>query len=133
MQQAVVRGALQPDISVGIVWINMLPFDNALTARLMARTMKAPCVRHFHDPGKQVGKIIAQSLGAPGKVAWDIYLFYPKGIRWNDGPPPPAVWAHQLGTNGWADPARYYRGDGLVEELGRAMEQLTGAGNAASR
>ena len=111
----------------------MLPFDNILTARFMAQTIKAPSVRHFHDPGKQVGKIIAQSLGAQGKVAWDIYLFYPKRIKWDDSPPPPAMWAHQLGTNSWADPARYHRGDDLIEELYRAMEQLTGAGSAASR
>lgn len=128
-----VRSALQPDISVSIVWVHMLPFDNVLTARLIARTIKAPGVCHFYDPGKRVGKIIAQSLGAPGKVAWDVYLFYPEGIRWDDSPPPPAIWAHQLGSNSWADPARYQRGDDLVEELHRAMEQLRGPGNAASR
>lgn len=133
VRQVIVWSAAQPDISAGIVWVNMLPFDNVLTARFMALSIKAPCVRHFHDPDKQVGKIIAQSLGAQGKVAWDVYLFYPKGIKWDDSPPPPTIWAHQLGINSWADPTYYHRGGDLIEELCRAMEQLTGSGNAASR
>jgi len=104
----------------------MLPLDNLVTATRMARTMKALCFRHFHDPGKQVGKIIAESLGAPGKVAWDIYLFYAKGLIWDESPPQPTAWAHQLGTDSWADPARYYRGEGLIRELGRGMRLFTG-------
>jgi hypothetical protein len=87
--------------------------------------MKAPCVRHFHDPDKRVGKAIAQGLGAQGKVAWDVYLFYPKDVEWNDNPPPPIIWAHQLGVTSWADPARFRWGDNLIEELSKAMKQLT--------
>jgi hypothetical protein len=102
----------------------MLPFDSIVTASFMALTMRAPCVRHFHDPDRQVGEAIAQRLGAPGKVAWDIYLFYPRGSEWDDRLPPPITWAHQLGTSSWADPTRYHRGDDLIAELYKAMSQL---------
>ncbi len=88
--------------------------------------MRDPRVRHFHDPHKLVGKAIPQSLGGPGGVAWDVYLFYPKGSEWADSPPPPAIWAHQLQGSSWADPARYRRGNDLVAELQKAMEQLAG-------
>ena len=116
---------------MGIVWMNMLPLDGMVAARLAARSMQAPSVHHFHDPSKQTGRAVAQSLGAPGKVAWDIYLFYAQGAAWDQGPPPPTRWAHQLGDS-WADPARYRHGSDLMAELCRAMTELTGASEAAT-
>lgn len=104
----------------------MLPLDNIVAASAIALTMKTPCVRQFHDPRKLTGKAIARSLGAPDKVAWDIYLFYSQGAGWNDALPLPMTWAHQLGTGDWADPARYRTGNDLVEELFKGMGQLTG-------
>jgi hypothetical protein len=132
VQQTIIGRFPRADIAVGFVWVNMLPLDNRVTAGFRALTMQAPCVRHFHDPGKQAGRIIAQSLGAQGKVAWDIYLFYPQGVEWADSPPPPAIWAHQLSPSSWADPARYRLGDDLREELTKAMNQLTGPFGRAS-
>ena len=125
VQQSIIRSFPHPEVSVGIVWVNMLPLDNKVTASIMALTMRAACVRHFHDPDKLAGNVIARSLGAPGKVAWDIYLFYPKGIEWKESPPSPVIWAHQLSPSSWADPSRYYRREKLTEELHRAMDQLT--------
>lgn len=116
---------------MGIVWVNMLPLDGMVAARLMAQGMQAPSVRHFHDPSKQAGRAVAQSLGAPGKVAWDIYLFYAKGATWDQGLPPPTRWAHQL-SGSWVDPARYRHGNDLMAELYRAMDELTGASEAGN-
>ena len=127
MQRTIIQGFPHADIGVGIVWVNMLPFDNRVTASFMALTMQAPSVRQFHDPGKRAGRVIAQSLGTQGKVAWDIYLFYRPGIEWTDSPPPATSWAHQLRSSSWADPARYHTGDDLIKELTRVMNQLTGS------
>jgi len=129
VQRAIVQGSSPADLSVSIVWVNMLPLDSIVTARFMARTMKAPCVRHFHDPGRLVGKAIAQSLGGQGELAWDMYLFYPRGIEWDDGPPAPIRWAHQLSA-AWADSAYYHTGNGLIDELHNAVNQLASASEA---
>jgi hypothetical protein len=102
----------------------MLPADNAVTARLQSLRMADPRVRHFHDPHRRAGRAIAQALGAPGQVAWDIYLFFPAGREWGETLPAPVHWAHQLG-DGWADPAHYHSGQDLVAELARAMGELT--------
>jgi len=102
----------------------MLPLDNMVTAGLIARTLRDPRVRHFHDPARRAGRAVAQSLGAQGKVAWDIYLFYPGGDEWGDGLPTPTRWAHQLQAD-WADPAFRHRGEDLVQVLHRAMNELT--------
>jgi hypothetical protein len=131
VQQAVIQGTSRAEIHVGIVWVNMLPLDGIATARLAAQSMQAPFVRHFHDAGKQAGRAVAQSLGVPGKVAWDVYLFYAKDGAWDHDPPSPIRWAHQL-SGSWADPARYRHGTDLLEELYRAMNELTGASEAGT-
>jgi hypothetical protein len=124
VQEAIVDGYPHADISVSIVWINMLPLDNRATARVRAQTMQDPRVRHFSDPRKRVGRAIAQSLGGRNKVAWDIYLFYAPGAEWEGAPPPPAWWAHQLTGSSWADAAHYHHGHDLVERLRRATADL---------
>jgi hypothetical protein len=102
----------------------MLPLDMGLTARRQAAKITDVRVRHFHDPHKRVGRALGESLGAPGKTWWDVYLFYAAGSAWDDNPPPPVRWAHQL-SDAWADAAHCHRGDDLIEELCKAMGELT--------
>jgi len=121
----IVQDFPRADISVSIVWINMLALDNEGAARMSARMIEDPRVRHFYDPEKHVGKAIAKSLGCEDSdAAWDIYLFYEKGIEWIEDAPTPTDWMHQLTGSSWADLAHYRTGDELVEELHKAMKRL---------
>jgi hypothetical protein len=113
------------NVSVSIVWVNMLTSDSEATARTSTRIIDDPRVRHFYDPEKRAGKVVAESLGGQDRVAWDIYLFYAEGSEWDDGPPAPSCWMHQLTGSSWADPARYHCGDDLVEELRKTTKELT--------
>jgi hypothetical protein len=124
------EGFPHADLAAAVVWINMLPTDAGLTAQFAARGMPDARLRFFHDPDKAVGRAVAlgshlevaQSLGAPDQVAWDVYLFFDKGAEWREALPAPTRWAHQLGDP-WADPARYFTGGELVQELARAMQE----------
>jgi len=120
------------DVSVSVVWINMLAPDSADAATLSAKIIQDPRVRHFHDPERRAGKAIAESLGGQDKVAWDMYLFYTSGSPWSDMPPTPTDWVHQLPGMTWADPARCHCGNDLVRELRRVMSELTGPPGKAS-
>ncbi len=111
----------------------MLRWDGALTAKLLAATLRDPRVRHFHDPNRRAGRAVAESLGGYGKIAWDIYLFYAPGGEWSDTLPVPATWAHQLSDSGWADPARDHRGDDLAWQLHAAMMSLSRAGKMSEQ
>jgi hypothetical protein len=124
VQTAIIDGHPAAEISVSMVWINMLPLDNKLAAHVQAQTMRDPRVCHFHDPKKRVGQAIARSLGGQDEVGWDIYLFFRSGVEWNDSPPPPAWWAHQLFGSSWADQAHYHHGDDLFGQLRQAMADL---------
>jgi len=122
-QAAILRGCPQADVSVSIVWTHMLPLDNRFTARRQAAKIADARVRHFHDPHKRMGRALGESLGAPGKTWWDVYLFYAAGSEWGDQLPVPARWAHQL-SEPWADPTHLQRGDDLIAQLRTSMSEL---------
>jgi hypothetical protein len=123
VQRSIVEGFPQADISVSIVWVNMLPEDTEANAERSALVIDDPRVRHFHDRARRSGQAIAASLGWKDYVAWDIYLFYESGSTWLDGPPAPAHFAHQLPR----DSTHFRTGDDLVRELREAMKRLTAA------
>jgi hypothetical protein len=79
--------------------------------------------QHFYDQHQNVGKIIANSVGWIGKVAWDIYLFYEPYTDWTDRPPKPKYWMHQL-TDDWAQNDKYQTGGDLKNELFVSMKKL---------
>ncbi|MFQ5944915.1 MAG: hypothetical protein ACE5NC_01520 [Anaerolineae bacterium] len=114
-------------MAVGIVWIDMLRTDRREKAERAAQMIRDPRVQHFHDPERRAGRAVAQSLGADGPIAWDMYLFYPQDAAWEADPPTPTQWIHQLWGRRWADPSRYRRGKALREALAEiAAGQLGG-------
>ena len=106
-----------------IVWVEMLPEDREADVEALAGEMTDRRIRWFHDPERRAGQAIAASLGAPGKVAWDVYLFFIAGVEWKAQPPAPTEWVHQLGDP-WAEPSRHHFGNRLEPELGRLLKSL---------
>lgn len=107
------------DMSLAVVWMDVLPLDGEKAARKTATILaKDPRIRHFFDPERRVGKAVAKTLGWSG-FAWDIYLFYPKGAAWGETPPVPWRFAHQMGSH--ADDDHFHVGDDLERELRKTM------------
>ena len=102
----------------------MLPSDSKAAVKSATQIIRDARVYHFHDQKKVAGRAIAQSLGAPGKIAWDVYLLYAKGSRWQEGAPVPADWAHQLAETTWAEPSRRHLGEALANKLRNALGDL---------
>lgn len=124
VHKAILQDFPQADISVSIIWTNMLPLDSPATARLSAEIIHDPRASQFYDPDHLAGKAIAEGMGGKDKIAWDIYLFYAAGAEWGDHPPAPTDWAHQLTGSAWADSTRHHSGDELLKELHRIMQRL---------
>ena len=80
-------------------------------------------ISHFYDSEQLSGKLIALDLPLNAQIAWDIYLFYPKGTMWEDRTPEPSKWMHQMSDTD-ADSKHHRTGDDLVNELHRAMQHL---------
>jgi len=108
------------DISVSIVWIQMLPDDTKAAVNRSARIIDEPRPPHFHDPEQMAGMAIADGLDWEGKIAWDIYLFYDKDSAWTEGPPALTDFMHQLSCA----PPHFRPGAALVLALRQAMQRM---------
>ena len=65
MQCTILEGFPDTDLSVSIVWIDILEHDSEVVARRAMEGFRPDSrVRHFYDPERRVGRAIAQSLGA---------------------------------------------------------------------
>ncbi len=125
MQQSVLDPHPNAELSVTVVWSDWWPADGALTAQ-RSSSLIGPAdarVAHFYEPGRLLGKVVAKSLGWDDPdnhdtAAWDIYLFYPAGVRWDDELPAPAIVHHQLGMR--MDDSHFRTGDDLVAALREA-------------
>ena len=127
MLKSVLEAFPNADIDVSIIWIDMLRSDNAAAAAQSAKMFDDPRVRQFHDPrgSRLAGKAFAHELIREGAgVAWDIYIFYDRDARWDENPPKPIDWMHQLGGGRRADPERFHAGAELVSELHKSMERI---------
>jgi len=74
----------------------MLADDGDDAAQRQARSWKDSLVDHWWDADKYLSECFQRRLGLHGP-AWDLYLLYPPGLRWDDELPPiPAFWMHQI-------------------------------------
>lgn len=96
LRRGVLRSFPDADVWVGCVWIDLMSRDCRASAERAAAEFEDPRVRHFHDPEKRASRAVAEEL-LPTALAWDVFLFYPAGVVWEDALPAPSAWSHQLG------------------------------------
>ena len=105
------------DLSVIAVWMPVLPSDNAAAGKDAESLLPDPRVVHYWDADSSLGKLYGQLLTLPRgrQLAWDIYFVFAPGTKWQDEPPLPTDWMHQLGRD-----ERLLNGDklrGMIQEL----------------
>lgn len=128
MQKTLREHRSADDLSVSVVWIDVCIDKSSANwigvkkaAERASLIFDDPRVHHFFDPGRRVGKAIAEGLLREG-FAWDIFLFYDKGDEWLERPPKPTRWMHQLSPI-QADPEHFRGGaDALLGELRLVMK-----------
>lgn len=105
----------------------MLPGDNSYSASSSAKTYFGDTQAiQFHDPERRAGTAFAAALGADkDKVAWDFYMFFDAGQRWEKNPPTPKAYLHQLKGSSWAAEDRFITGRELFEKMYRvAVDEI---------
>ena len=119
IQKTVIEKMADKDISVIIVWTNMLKSDDQENAYYAASMFKDPSIVQFFDAENKFGDIVARRLSPKGEKAWDIYMFYDKDVAWSSGIPRPFDYAHQLSEplHPWADQTKYFCGNDLTKRL----------------
>jgi len=125
VQEAIIEAEPRLDAEILFVWLDVLPFDGRKSAAKTAQILSPDArIRHFYDPERRAGKAIARSLNWEEGYAWDIYLLYPAGAVWKEGPPAPQDYVHQLG--GRSDDKHFCSGDSLVPDMKRLVAPLLG-------
>jgi hypothetical protein len=99
--QGVVRALFEefPDEKLAgfIVWVPMLPTDNADTAKFEQGTITDPRLQCWFDGDKAAANAWSSFIGL-ANTTWDVYAAYESGVAWEPAAPPPTpnIWMHQL-------------------------------------
>jgi hypothetical protein len=78
------------------VWEPILETDDERAARKATVLLADPRVEHFWVSTRDVGKMFQDPIKLTTEPAWDVYLVYPRGVYWDQSPPTPAYFMHQL-------------------------------------
>jgi len=111
-----------PKLQAILVWEPMRDGDNAATATQQAENVQDVRIVQGWDGSRNLGKLFGDTLDLH-QIAWDVYLIYKPGIKWEETQPPrPTFWMHQLeGVDPnlllCVNPTR------LSEEVGRLIAQ----------
>lgn len=91
------------DLKGIIVWMPMLHGDNIKAYEHQSGLFQDKRVIQLWDPNREIGTLYSKTLNLKC-TAWDIYLIFEKGVKWESSIPPfPAFWMHQLQSNSGAD------------------------------
>ncbi len=100
MIDGVVRKTAAGEVDALVVWVPILPEDDAAAAARAAERCNEPRVSYYWDAERALGDALGQALALPPReagratgVAWDVYLTFERGARWGAAP---AFWMHQL-------------------------------------
>src|SRR2546426_3530981 len=81
-----------------VVWVPILSSDHGTPGPETLGLVPDRRAAHFWDAAGRLPRLFSAPLGlGGGRVAWDVYLIYRPGMRWEAEPPPPTYWQHQLG------------------------------------
>ena len=80
-----------------IVWLPIFGGDFKGEARKLSNSFRDKRVSYFLDPESETGKQWERVLKTERLIAWDVYLLYGAAANWQDDPPSPDFWMHQLG------------------------------------
>ena len=100
--QAVLSLPRKCDFRLYLLWLPVLESDSiAAAAQTRARFPVDDRAEHFWDDNLQVSQAYHWTLQLGERqrrhrVAWDIFLLYRAGVRWEEAPPAPDFWMHQL-------------------------------------
>lgn len=85
-------------MSVYVIWDPIYGGAFDREAKNLSVSFPDKRVKYYKDPDSLAGKLWKRVLTLQNRdeVAWDVYLLYGADARWENDPPQPGFWTHQL-------------------------------------
>lgn len=83
-----------PRLAVYTVWGPMQGYETEEAARDAVHFLPGERVSHFWTPANTLVETWSPRLGLVDELAWDTFLVYGPGTRWDEAPPAPAAVMH---------------------------------------
>jgi hypothetical protein len=89
------------DLVIHVVWTPVLENDDYESSVKAQFYIPDDRATHYWDGDVGLGNAYGRVVPLPNgrRLAWDIYFVYEKGVLWEEKPPEPDAWAHQLGLD----------------------------------
>src|SRR5437867_4189504 len=93
IQKEVLDAVKDRSVRVYVVWVPILRSDRTTPEAETLALVPDKRATHFWDEKGTLPTLFKGTLDLPtGCVAWDVYLIYPPGAKWNKEPPTPVYW-----------------------------------------
>jgi hypothetical protein len=115
LQKYVLEGVDSPDLRIYVVWQGVFGKDNAATAREVSAYLRDPRVRQYWREKPDLLEPLKPVLGLTESPVFDVTLLYPRGVRWQGAPPPPA--SMRANHRNGVPPERKLNGMQLAEDV----------------
>jgi hypothetical protein len=94
--QKVLKDVPNDQVRVYVVWDPIFGGNFDSEAKKLPNSFPDERVSYFKDPNSLAGNLWESVLKTGREIAWDVYLLYGANARWEDKPPVPDFWMHQL-------------------------------------
>lgn len=101
VREQILENLNSDNVKVYVVWTPVLREDDRTTANEATQLIEDDRVQQFWDDDKSLGLSFGKIVTLPRErtLAWDVYLIFDREAEWQDQPPVPADWMHQLGID----------------------------------
>lgn len=99
MQNGVLSRIPDQDLRAYVIWV---PMYRGMERDVpdASREVADPRSHHYWDGNSASMRAVRATLGIT-EDAWDVFLLYPPGVKWQgEHPPQPEFWMHQLESGG---------------------------------
>lgn len=94
VQRYVLEEVADPRLRAYVVWGPMLDKETEADARIATGFIQDPRLTHFWTDSDGVAVLFKAPLGLSDGDAWDTYLLFSPGVRWDEGVPRPSSFMH---------------------------------------
>jgi hypothetical protein len=111
-------------LKVFVIWTPRYPGDNRDRAVASSSIVPDSRATQFWDAAgylpREYGRIL--SLPEEDQFAWDTYMIFDRDAEWNQSPPPPDDWMHQMSKALGPNHPRWLDGDKLRQAIVRLLQ-----------